>query len=66
MPKSAAPTRNATPARLRPSANGTATSPARPAATNARMRTRRRDMLDRLRMAMTPLRQVMRWVARRP
>jgi hypothetical protein len=64
MPESAASNPSATPTRPRPSANGTATPPVPPGATNAHMRTRRPAVLDRFRMAMTPLRRVMRRTAR--
>jgi hypothetical protein len=57
MPEPAASHPSAPPGLMRPSANGTATPPAPPAATNAHMR--RPTLLDRFRMAMTPLRRAM-------
>jgi hypothetical protein len=65
MPEPAAPHPGAAPTRPRPSPNGTA-PPMPPQATKAPARTRRPAALDRFRMAMTPLRRMMRRTARRP
>jgi len=64
MPETTAPRSRATPARLRPSANGTA-PPVPSQATKAHMRIARLGAVDRFRMAMTPLRRMMRRTARR-
>jgi hypothetical protein len=64
MPETTAPRPSTTPARPRPSANGTA-PPVPPEATKARTRMRRPAAVDKFRMAMTPLRRMMRRTARR-
>ena len=64
MPDHAASQPIATPARPQPSASGAVTPPVSPAATNPGMRTRRPAVLDRFRVAMTPLRRAMRRTAR--
>lgn len=65
MPEPAAPRPSTTPTRPRLSPNGTA--PATPSeATKAPAGKRPPGSLDRLRMAMMPLRQMMRRTARRP
>jgi hypothetical protein len=65
MPEPATPRPSTTPTRPRLSPNGTA--PATPSeATKAPASKRRPATLDRFRMAMTPLRQMMRRTARRP
>jgi hypothetical protein len=63
MPETTAPRSRATPARPRPSANGTA-PPVPSQATKAHMRIGRLGAVDRFRMAMTPLRRMMRRTAR--
>jgi hypothetical protein len=64
MPDHAASQPIATPAPPQPSASGSAPLPVRPAAMNPGMRTRWLAVLDRSRMAMTPLRRAMRRTAR--
>ena len=64
MPEHAASDPTATPAPPRPSASGTATPQPPPPATHARTRTRRPAVLDRFRVAVKPLRLVMRRTGR--
>jgi hypothetical protein len=64
MPEPAAPQTSTTHARPGPSANGTA-PPVPSGATKARTYMRRPAALDRLRMAMTSLRRIVRRTARR-
>ncbi len=64
MPKTTEPRTGAAPTRLRPSANGTV-PPAPPEATTARMRMLLSEAVGRFRMAMTPLRRIVRRPARR-
>jgi hypothetical protein len=65
MPEPAAPPPSITPTRQRPSPNGTA-PPMPPETTKAPARMRRPATLDRFRMAMTPLRRMIRRTPRRP
>ena len=65
MPEPAAPHPSTTATRPRLSPNGTA-PPMPSEATKAPARTRRPAALGRLRMAMTPLRRMIRRTARRP
>ncbi len=64
MPETTAPDTSATHTRPRPSGNGTA-PPVPSEATKAHIRMRRLAAVDRFRMAMTPLRRMMRRTARR-
>lgn len=64
MPDPAAPHASTTHTQPRPSANGT-TPPVLPQAAKAPTRIRRPTALDRFRLAMTPLRRMMRRTSRR-